>query len=148
MKIKRFRELFPEYGDMTDGELAQVMSSLLSDLTDEDVNESQHVHAPEVTAAVKDVCKEIESATAILATINSGIKAISGKKDKEEKDLAPYLMAMGVQLQSIEAALKAMAKEEVKPEKEVTPMQVCTSFKIVRDEIGQIDKVIPKYEAR
>lgn len=146
MKIKEFRQRFPEYGDLTDGELAKVASTMLSDLTDDEVSESQMVNAPEVTAAVQEVCCELEAANALLTTMGNSLKAIAGKKDKEEKDLSPHFMALGVQLANIEAAIKAIQFTEApEPMDTEKPMQ-CKSFKIVRDEIGNIDSVVPQYE--
>jgi len=146
MKIKEFRKRFPEYGDLTDSELAQVASTMLSDLMDEDYNEAQLVNAPDITDAIKEVCSEIESAHATLKAMCGHVRAMSSKKDKEEKDLTPHFMALGMQLSSIEAAIKA-TQTKVTPEPIKTPeAKVCTSFKIKRDELGNIDSVIPKYE--
>lgn len=147
MKIKEFRQRFPEYGDLTDGELAKVASTMLSDLTDDEVSESQMVNAPEVTAAVQEVCCELEAANALLTTMGNSLKAIAGKKDKEEKDLSPHFMALGVQLANVEAAIKAIKFPEAEEKEEMAPMKMCKSFKIVRDEIGNIDSVEPIYEA-
>lgn len=77
--------------------------------------------------------------------MNGYLRNIAGKKDREEKDITPQLMALGLQLESINKGIANLCSMEKETPEPAEKPEYISGFKIVRDEIGQIDKVIPEY---
>jgi hypothetical protein len=152
MRIDIFRRRFPEYGDMTDIQLEQVARQMLTDLTDDPLPEhTDTVNVPGVEMAVNDLAGLLVSANNLLAQINKTLNKPEKPEppEKEQVDTSPYFMALGVQLQNVEAAIKAIKLPEMpkmQPMPKMEPMPLCKGFKIQRDEIGNIDRVIPEYD--
>ena len=160
MNIKQFRQRFPEYGDLTDAELADVCHQMLCDLTDNtDSRYVETVTVPgvetavnEVNSAVGEVANLLVKVNNLLAGMNTSLKTISTKEEKsqpEMKDMSPHFMALGMQLSKIEAAILASQNDDTtetpEVETDIAPVPKCIGFKIIRDELGNIDRVIPEY---
>lgn len=134
MRIEEFRSQFPEYADLPDDEVMDVIGG----------KEIEEETAPEDVNAI-GVVDALDTVTAALKTANKTLSAIANKTGKEEKDMTPHFMALGAQLQKIEAAINKLAALEAAPMPAVAEPKLCKLFKIKRDEIGDIESVIPVY---
>lgn len=126
MKLSAFRLTYPEYNDLPDEEVSQLLPP----------EEEAPLCAPGIEAALSDISGQ-------LSALVKQLQKEKPLKFPELPDNSAAILGLAKQLQDITAAITNF-KMPTPVKSELPPRP--TAFKIKRDEIGNIESVIPQYK--
>ena len=129
MTLDDFRAEYPEYDDMPDDEVMELISA-----ESEEDDEPEPICAPGIESGLSDIAGQLQK---IISHIT--------KKQKPDKDDAA-LLAIGLQLQGIESAIKNVKMPVFEATTVTIPENKQIEYlEIKRDELNYITRLIPKY---
>lgn len=129
MTLSDFRAEYPEYADLPDSEVMNLIEP-------PETEDEEPFEAPGIESELSSIALQL---TKIVTHISKKEK----DKEKPEKENTA-LLALGIQLSNIESAIKGVAIPEF-PSIEFPVQQRIVSLTIKRDEFNHITKLIPEY---